>query len=68
MKFVFQSVENILRKGKQEGQHGPGSLTQTFERTIANFFYRISLYPYNASSPHSPEPFLLMDQNFTNTF
>ena len=27
---------------------------------------RISLYPYGASSPHLPDPYLLMDQNFTN--
>ena len=31
-------------------------------------FLRISSCPYSAKSPHSPEPYLLTDQNFANIF
>ena len=63
----------LIKKGKQEGQDGPGSITWIFERIIAIFFFfvafkeeftRISLCPYIASSPHSLMPCLLTDQNF----
>ena len=31
-------------------------------------FVRISSCPYSASSPHSPEPYFWMDQNFAKSF
>ena len=33
-----------------------------------HFFLRISICLYSASSPHSPESYLLTDQNFANSF
>ena len=41
-----------------------------FQNLTSGFgdFLRNSSCPYTARSPHSPQPCLLMDQNFANTF
>ena len=41
------------------------NLTSSFGEEV---FLRISLCPYSARSPHSPEPCLWVDQNFTYNF
>ena len=59
--------QTIFEKGHQ--RNIPVKL---FENLTSDFgeedFLRISSCPFSARSPHSPDPCLWMDQNFTNNF
>ena len=67
---VFRRIkisQTIFEKG-----HPRNIPAKSFQNLTSGFgeedFLRISLCPYSARSPHSPEPCLWMDQNFANNF
>ena len=67
---VFSSIKisrTIFKKGHPRSNSG-----KLFQNLTIGFreedFLRIPSFLYSASSPHSPEPHFLTDQNFTNTF
>ena len=55
-----------------EKHHARNIPVKLFQNLTSGFgeedFLRISSCPYNARSPHSPEPCLWTDQNFANNF
>ena len=57
---------------KQEGKDGPGSLTWIFLEDHSQFFFFFVAFREEFTRiflcPHSPEPCLLMDQNFAYSF
>ena len=67
---IYRQIK-ILRTlfGKSHPRNIPVKL---FKNLTSGFgeksFLRISSCPYIAKSPHSPEPYLLTDQNFANIF
>ena len=54
--------------GSSEFLRGPKPIFFFYFGSFEEVFLRISLCPKSASSPHSPEPCLLMDQNSVNNF
>ena len=66
---VFRRIkisQTVFEKGHP--RNIPVKLFQNLTSGFGEDFLRISSCPYSARSPHSPEPCLRMDQNFTNTF
>ena len=61
----------ISRTSFEEG-HPRNIPVKLFQNLTSSFgeenFLRISLCPYSARSPHSPEPCFSADQNFANSF
>ena len=58
--------QTIFKKG-----HPRSNSVKLFQNLTIGFredFLRIPSFLYSASSPHSPEPHFLTDQNFTNNF
>ena len=55
-----------------EKDHPRNIPVKLFQNLTSSFgeedFLRISSCPYSARSPHWPEPYLWMDQNFANNF
>ena len=66
---IYRQIK-ILRTIFEKG-HPRNIPVKLFQNLISSFgedFLRISSCSYSARSPHSPEPCLWMDQNFTNNF
>ena len=67
---IYRQIK-ILRTDFEKGhpRNIPVKLFQNLTNCFGEkSFLRISSCPYSAKSPHSPEPYLLTDQNFVNIF
>ena len=59
-------MNNFWKGSPTEHFYDISKSDQLFQRK--RFFFRISSCPYSVRSPHSPEPCLWTDQNFTEQF
>ena len=65
-KFCKQVFKRVTQSPKEHFYEIISKSDQWFQRR--RFFLRICSCPYSESSPHSLQPCLMMDQNFSNNF